>query len=144
MNDRSASPPSGSDPQAGPAAAGPTAAGATGTTGTRVAEDRVAGLEERIAELVVEPMLADLRSRLAEGQLTLEVTAQARRHIAIQGYDPVYGARPLRRFVARQVETRIARALIAGDVPDSSMIRVDYVEPEPVVSFAGRPAGSTI
>jgi ATP-dependent Clp protease ATP-binding subunit ClpB len=101
-------------------------------------------LTEAEIEQIVELMLADLRSRLAERQLTLEVTAAARRHIAIQGYDPVYGARPLRRFVAREVETRIARALIAGDVPDGSVITVDYVEPELVVSFAGRPAGSTI
>ena len=48
--------------------------------------------------------------------MTLEVTEEARRFIADQGFDPVYGARPLRRFIAREVETRIGRALLAGDV----------------------------
>ena len=57
--------------------------------------------------------------------MTLEVTDEARRFIAEQGFDPVYGARPLRRFIAREVETRIGRALLAGDVQDGAVIRVD-------------------
>nr|WP_179199792.1 hypothetical protein [Streptomyces sp. NRRL B-24572] len=44
-------------------------------------------------------------------------TEAARRHIAAEGFDPVYGARPLRRFIQREVETRIGRALLAGDIP---------------------------
>ena len=52
--------------------------------------------------------------------MTLEVTEAARRFIAEQGFDPVYGARPLRRFIAHEVETRIGRALLAGDVPDGA------------------------
>ncbi|HXB50783.1 MAG TPA: ATP-dependent chaperone ClpB [Streptosporangiaceae bacterium] len=95
-------------------------------------------LTEAEIEQIVELMLADLRTRLAERQMTLEVTAQARRHIATQGFDPVYGARPLRRYIAREVETRIARALIAGAVHDGAVIRIDYFEPELVVSYADR------
>jgi ATP-dependent Clp protease ATP-binding subunit ClpB len=95
-------------------------------------------LTEGEIEQIVKLMLADLRSRLTQRQMTLEVTAQARRFIAAQGYDPVYGARPLRRYVAREVETPIARALIAGEVQDGGAIRLDYIEPELVVSFAGR------
>jgi ATP-dependent Clp protease ATP-binding subunit ClpB len=94
-------------------------------------------LTEAEIEQIVELMLADLRARLADRQMTLEVTAQARRHIATQGFDPVYGARPLRRYIARDVETRIARALVAGAVPDGAVVRIDYVEPELVVSYAG-------
>jgi len=96
-------------------------------------------LTEAEIEQIVELMLADLRARLAERQMTLEVTAQARRHIATQGFDPVYGARPLRRYIAREVETRIARALIAGAVQDGAVIRIDYVEPDLVVSYTGSP-----
>jgi ATP-dependent Clp protease ATP-binding subunit ClpB len=55
-------------------------------------------------------MLDDLRARLGERQMTLEITAEARRFIAQQGFDPIYGARPLRRFISREVETRIGRA----------------------------------
>jgi len=95
-------------------------------------------LTEAEIEQIVELMLTDLRTRLAERQMTLEVTAQARRHIAAQGFDPVYGARPLRRYIAREVETRIARALIAGAVQDGAVIRIDYAEPDLVVSYTAR------
>ena len=64
-------------------------------------------------ERIVDLMFNDLRARLADRQLTLEVSEDARRFIAQQGFDPVYGARPLRRFIAREVETRIGRALLA-------------------------------
>jgi ATP-dependent Clp protease ATP-binding subunit ClpB len=93
-------------------------------------------LTEAEIEQIVELMMADLRTRLAERQMTLEVSVQARRHIATQGFDPVYGARPLRRYIARDVETRIARALISGAVPDGAVIRIDYAEPELVVSYS--------
>ena len=63
-------------------------------------------------------MFDELRDRLAERRITLEVTDEARRFIAEQGFDPVYGARPLRRFIAREVETRIGRALLRGDAAD--------------------------
>ena len=71
-------------------------------------------------------MLDDVRARLAERQMTLEVTEGARRFIADQGFDPVYGARPLRRFIAREVETRIGRALLTGDVREGAVIRIGY------------------
>jgi C-terminal, D2-small domain, of ClpB protein len=48
--------------------------------------------------------------------MKLEITDDARRFIAQQGYDPVYGAWPLRRFISREVETRIGRALLSGDI----------------------------
>ena len=95
-------------------------------------------LTEAEIEQIVELMLAGLRARLAERQMTLEVTGEARRHIATQGFDSVYGARPLRRFIARQVETPVARALIAGSVHDGAVIRIDYAEPELIVSYDGR------
>jgi len=75
-------------------------------------------------ERIVDHLLDDLRTRLADRRITLLVEPEAARHIAAEGFDPVYGARPLRRFIAREVETRIGRALIAGDVPDGGVIRV--------------------
>jgi len=83
-------------------------------------------------ELIVDHMFNDLRSRLAERRMSLELTAEARRFIAAQGFDPVYGARPLRRFIAREVETRIARALLGGRVLDGGVISVDDVLPAAV------------
>jgi ATP-dependent Clp protease ATP-binding subunit ClpB len=79
---------------------------------------------------VVELMLGELRSRLAERQISLEVSEHAVRFIARQGFDPVYGARPLRRFLAREVETRIARALVAGDVAPGSVVEVGLSDGE--------------
>jgi ATP-dependent Clp protease ATP-binding subunit ClpB len=92
-------------------------------------------LTEREIERIVELMFADLRSRLAERRMTLEVSADARRHIAEQGFDPVYGARPLRRFIAREVETRIGRALLAGAARDGAVISVGYAGTELTVSY---------
>ena len=79
-------------------------------------------------ERIVDLMLDDLRARLGGRQMKLEVTEDARRFIARQGYDPVYGARPLRRFIGREVETRIGRALLSGDVLDGAVIRVAYAD----------------
>jgi ATP-dependent Clp protease ATP-binding subunit ClpB len=81
-------------------------------------------------EQIVELMFNDLRTRLAERRIALEVTRNALHFIAEQGFDPVYGARPLRRFIAREVETRIGRALLGGDVPDGSTIQVDVIDGE--------------
>jgi ATP-dependent Clp protease ATP-binding subunit ClpB len=67
--------------------------------------------------------------------MTLEITEAARELIAREGYDPVYGARPLRRFIQREVETRIGRALIADDLRDGAAIIVDADGDELVVSW---------
>jgi ATP-dependent Clp protease ATP-binding subunit ClpB len=77
-------------------------------------------------EKVVDLLVADLHRRLADRQLRLELTEAARRHIAAEGFDPVYGARPLRRYLQRGVETRIGRALLSGDGADGSTVIVDH------------------
>jgi ATP-dependent Clp protease ATP-binding subunit ClpB len=77
-------------------------------------------------EKVVDLLAADLRHRLADRQLDLQLTEAARRHIAAEGFDPAYGARPLRRYLQREVETRIGRALLGGDVADGSTVVVDH------------------
>src|SRR3954451_8574987 len=79
-------------------------------------------------ERIVDLQFAGIRSRLADRRLTLEVTEAARALIAREGYDPVYGARPLRRFIQREVETRIARALIGGQIRDGATVAVDVEE----------------
>jgi ATP-dependent Clp protease ATP-binding subunit ClpB len=91
-------------------------------------------LTQAEVEQVVELMLGDLRARLAERQISLEVSEEALRFIASQGFDPVYGARPLRRFIAREVETRIARSLVAGNVADGAVIRVGLADGELTVT----------
>ena len=86
-------------------------------------------------ERIVDLMFNDLRARLADRQLTLEISEDARGFIAQQGFDPVFGARPLRRFIAHEVETRIGRALLAGDVRDGAIIRVGLAKGELAVTY---------
>jgi ATP-dependent Clp protease ATP-binding subunit ClpB len=86
-------------------------------------------------ERIVDLQFDEVRGRLAERNMTMEVTEEARRLIAARGYDPVYGARPLRRYIAHDVETRIGRALLAGDITDAAVIRVDARDGELQISF---------
>ena len=74
---------------------------------------------------IVDIQLARLRQRLAERKIELELTDRARDHLAEQGYDPVYGARPLRRLIQREVETALGRKLIAGEIRDGAHVVVD-------------------
>ncbi|MFT5454340.1 MAG: ATP-dependent Clp protease ATP-binding subunit ClpB [Myxococcota bacterium] len=76
-------------------------------------------------ERIVTLMVQQLRSRLADQHIGLRLTDAALKWVAEQGYDPVYGARPLARFLQRQLETRIGRAIIAGQVPPHHTITVD-------------------
>jgi ATP-dependent Clp protease ATP-binding subunit ClpB len=91
-------------------------------------------------ERIVDLQIADVQRRLAERRLGLELTEAARALIARQGYDPVYGARPLRRFIQREVETRIGRALIAGDIRDGATITVDAEGDQLLVGWRDDPA----
>jgi ATP-dependent Clp protease ATP-binding subunit ClpB len=75
---------------------------------------------------IVDLLLNLLRQRLAERRLTLELSDAAREHIAREGYDPVYGARPLKRYLQREVETRLSRKLLQGDIPDGSALTLAY------------------
>ena len=71
---------------------------------------------------IVDLLLADLNRRLADRRVTVKLDAKAKEWAAEKGYDPVYGARPLKRFLQRQLETRLARALIAGEVAENSTV----------------------
>jgi ATP-dependent Clp protease ATP-binding subunit ClpB len=74
---------------------------------------------------IVEIQLEGLRRRLGERRIILEATEAARAHLARVGYDPVFGARPLKRAIQREVETPIARLIVAGKVNDGGTVRVD-------------------
>jgi ATP-dependent Clp protease ATP-binding subunit ClpB len=76
-------------------------------------------------EQIVDLQIQSVARRLADRQLVLEMTEPARVLIAREGYDPVYGARPLRRFIQHEVETRIGRALLSGEIVDGATIVVD-------------------
>lgn len=78
-------------------------------------------------------MLKSLQKRLQSKQLTLEVTDAAKEYIADNGYDPIYGARPLKRFIQSSLETMIAKKIIADDLEPYSTITVDCADDQLVL-----------
>ena len=76
-------------------------------------------------EKIVEIQLSGLRARLAERHITLELSAAARAHLVKVGYEPVYGARPLKRAIQRELETPLARLILAGRVTDHHRVLVE-------------------
>jgi ATP-dependent Clp protease ATP-binding subunit ClpB len=75
---------------------------------------------------IVEIQLGGLRQRLAERHITLTLNDEARTHLVQSGYDPNYGARPLKRAIQKQIETRLGRMIIKGEVHDGENITVSY------------------
>jgi ATP-dependent Clp protease ATP-binding subunit ClpB len=74
---------------------------------------------------IVEIQLTRLRKRLEERKIDLELTDKARDYLAEHGYDPSFGARPLKRLIQRELETALGRKLLAGEVRDNSHVKVD-------------------
>jgi ATP-dependent Clp protease ATP-binding subunit ClpB len=85
---------------------------------------RALGTEELVG--IVDIQVGVLARRLAARRLTLEVTEGAREWLALNGFDPVYGARPLRRLVQSAIGDQLARALLAGDIRDGDTVVVDW------------------
>jgi len=80
--------------------------------------------------LIVELMLKDLQKRLAERKLKLELTKSAKNWLADAGYDPMYGARPLRRAIEKHVENPLSSRILAGEYKEGDTILVDLVDDE--------------
>ena len=74
---------------------------------------------------IVEIQLSYLRARLAEKRISLELTEAAKDFLAERGYDPVFGARPLRRVIQRELETPLAQKILAGEVKEGDRVQVD-------------------
>ncbi len=74
---------------------------------------------------VVDLLMERIRNRLIEKKIDIELTDSAREFIAREAYDPVYGARPLRRYLQTKVETEIAKMVIAGKVKEGHKVVVD-------------------
>jgi ATP-dependent Clp protease ATP-binding subunit ClpB len=75
---------------------------------------------------IIDLQLELLRARLSERHLELELTEAAKEYIAREGYDPVYGARPLKRFLQRHLETALSRQILAGTIPENSRVTVGF------------------
>jgi ATP-dependent Clp protease ATP-binding subunit ClpB len=90
---------------------------------------------------IVDLLLADLNKRLAERRVTVMLDQKARNWAAERGYDPVFGARPLKRFLQRQIETKLARALISGEIEEGAQVVFHVKGDELVPERAGVQAG---
>ncbi|WP_127783577.1 ATP-dependent chaperone ClpB [Rhodococcus sp. X156] len=86
---------------------------------------------------IVDLQFAELRDRLAEQRIRITLTDAARKLIAERGFDPVYGARPLRRYISHDVETAVGRALLRGDVAEGATVTVDAVDGALKVDYSG-------
>jgi len=86
---------------------------------------------------IVDLQVAALARRLADRRLALDVTPAAREWLSIEGYDPAYGARPLRRLIAKEIGDRLARGLLAGQIHDGDTVVVELDEPGTNLVLAG-------
>jgi ATP-dependent Clp protease ATP-binding subunit ClpB len=85
---------------------------------------------------IVDIQVEHLARRLGERRITLEVTPAAREWLALTGFDPVYGARPLRRLVQSAIGDQLARAMLSGEVTDGSTVRVDLDDERDALTVA--------
>jgi len=99
--------------------------------------------EDDLAQ-IVELSVDQLQKRLHERRLTLAVTPDARAWLARRGYDPAFGARPLRRLIQSEIQDRLAMALLSGNVHDGDVVRVDVAadDSQLVLTSSGPAAGS--
>lgn len=82
-------------------------------------------LSTKEIKIIVEKLITNLQARLADKHVQLILSNEAVEYIVNSGFDPVYGARPLKRFIQRNIETKLAREIIAGNVLDHSIIRIE-------------------
>ena len=97
-------------------------------------------LTEADLEQVVELLLNDVRQRLAERGVGLELTEAAKKALVKEGFDPVFGARPLRRTVQRRVENPLSKRILAGEFVEGDTVLVD-VSPEGEYAFERKAVG---
>ena len=93
---------------------------------------------------IVEIQLGNLRKRLAERKITLALTDSAKHHVVRTGYDPAYGARPLKRAIQKEVETPLARLLLKGEVPDGGGVTVDFDKAKSTLTFTAKPGSRRV
>ena len=69
-------------------------------------------------------MMKELQNRLKDQHIEVIITDEAREYIAVNGFDPIYGAKPMKRFIQRSIETKLAREIISGNVLDHSTVYI--------------------
>ena len=98
-------------------------------------------LSEEDLKHIVEIQMRRLRQRLEERHIHLELTEATKEHLVRIGYDPAYGARPLKRTIQKEVETPLGRKLLQGQVHDGETVTVDYDGKRRELTFETAKAG---
>jgi ATP-dependent Clp protease ATP-binding subunit ClpB len=98
-------------------------------------------LSEEHLKQIVDIQLSSVRKRLADRKIELTLTDEAKAHLVRVGHDPMYGARPLKRAIQKEVETALARRLLSGEIRDGMQVLVDYDRGIGQLSFAEVSAG---
>ena len=88
---------------------------------------------------IIDLMVADLNKRLADREVTIKLTSAAKDYIVENGYDPAYGARPLRRYLQKTVETLSAKLILSGNVDAGDEIVIDVDRTEGLVARTEKP-----
>jgi len=83
-------------------------------------------LKQSDLKQIIEIQLTNLRERLAERKITLALTDAAKEYVVKTGYEPNYGARPMKRVLQREIETGLAKRILKGEIPDGANVEVDY------------------
>jgi ATP-dependent Clp protease ATP-binding subunit ClpB len=96
-------------------------------------------LSESDLKSIVEIQLDRVRARLVDRRITLEISDEAKTHLVRVGYEPAYGARPLKRAIQREVETPLGRKILAGEIRDGDHVRVDLDRDRGELTFAAVP-----
>jgi ATP-dependent Clp protease ATP-binding subunit ClpB len=90
---------------------------------------------------IVDLQLARLETQMQQAGLELEVTDAARNQIAARGYDPTFGARPLKRVIQQQVQNPLSREILQGEFPEGSQVRIDFRDGEFMFQQSPSPSG---
>ncbi|HTJ28561.1 MAG TPA: ATP-dependent chaperone ClpB [Candidatus Limnocylindria bacterium] len=92
-------------------------------------------LSEDQLKQIVEIQLDRVRARLRDRRITLEIGDEAKTHLVRSGYEPAYGARPLKRAIQREVETPLGRKILAGEIRDGDTVRIGFDQPRGELTF---------
>jgi ATP-dependent Clp protease ATP-binding subunit ClpB len=95
-------------------------------------------LTEEELKSIVDIQLVRLRQRLADRRITLNLTDSAKTHLVKAGYDPVYGARPLKRAIQRELETALGKKILGGDIKDGDTVEVGFDDGRGELTFSSR------
>jgi ATP-dependent Clp protease ATP-binding subunit ClpB len=90
--------------------------------------------EEQLKD-IIEIQLDRVRARLVDRRIGLEISDEAKTHLVRTGYEPAYGARPLKRAIQREIETPLGRKILAGEIKDGDLVRVGVAADEPRLTF---------